>query len=399
MKLAILSDFHLGYERFFDDAYSQASEALEEAAALADAIIIPGDIFDNRAPRPEVLAQGINIFRNLAVKAWGAKVLEYKGSKKIYSSVPILAIPGTHERRSQDAENAVQLLSLAGLLIDISEATVLLGKGNDKVAVYGFGGVSDERAQEVLEKLKPSPTEGIFSVFMFHQSVYELLPFSKDFLTFDSLPKGFDLYVDGHIHNRVEGSVNGKPFLIPGSTVLTQLKEAEQEAKGFFVFDTLTGKHTFHGINSRKFVFRRIDVTGKNVASIRTEISASIEGIVSSSTTMPIVRIVLGGKIESSQIGALDLQEIAKKFEGAVILDISKNNLDEKGLSAIGEGIRRGVLENISIRDYGVSLFLGKLKDGRYPLKASPSALFDVLSSEASKDNAVKKALELLFSR
>ena len=47
---------HIGYERFYDDAYTQAKEALERASELADAIIIPGDVFDRRAPKPEVMA-------------------------------------------------------------------------------------------------------------------------------------------------------------------------------------------------------------------------------------------------------------------------------------------------------------------------------------------------------
>ncbi|EQD59621.1 metallophosphoesterase, partial [mine drainage metagenome] len=74
--------------------------------------------------------------------------------------------------------------------------------------------------------------------FMLHQSIYEILPFDESFMHYDDLPKGFDLYVCGHIHSRVKATVNGKLFLIPGSTVLTQLKEGEQERKGFILFDT-----------------------------------------------------------------------------------------------------------------------------------------------------------------
>jgi len=62
MKIAIVSDLHLGYERFYEDAYLQAKEALEKASSMADMLIIPGDLFDNRSPKPEVLAQGMNIF-------------------------------------------------------------------------------------------------------------------------------------------------------------------------------------------------------------------------------------------------------------------------------------------------------------------------------------------------
>ena len=398
MKLAILSDLHLGYERFFDDAYKQASEALEAAASLSDAIIIPGDIFDNRAPKPEVLAQGINLFRNLSGREWKARTASLEGAKKAYTSVPILAIPGTHERRSQETENAVQLLSLAGLLVDISEGRAILEKGGDRVAVYGLGGVSDERTREVLEKLNPTPAKEMFNIFVFHQSIYEILPFSKDFITFSELPKGFDLYVDGHIHNRIEKTVNGKPFLIPGSTVLTQLKEAEQDPKGFFIFDTSTGKYSFNKINTRPFTFIRIGITGMSIDKIKTRLYAEVEKAVSGSSEKPIVRIVLEGKTEKGGIESLDLQEVAKHFETHAIIDISKDNLDEDRINEIGEDVRNGMFENISIRDYGMSIFLERLKKGKYALKISPSVLFDILSSETTKDKAVKKALDLLFS-
>ena len=53
MRIAILSDFHLGYDRFREDAFRQAQEALVRAASEADALIIPGDIFDNRTPKPD----------------------------------------------------------------------------------------------------------------------------------------------------------------------------------------------------------------------------------------------------------------------------------------------------------------------------------------------------------
>ncbi|MDE1851039.1 MAG: metallophosphoesterase family protein, partial [Candidatus Micrarchaeota archaeon] len=253
MKIAILSDFHLGYDRFVEDAYKQAEEALTKASELADMMILPGDLFDIRNPRLEILAQGVNLFRNVARKKWEARVVAYSGNKKLYTDIPIIAIPGTHERRAQNAGNSVELLSLAGLLIDASDATVEVEKDGEKVAVFSLGGLSEEKVKETLKELNPTPVDGAFNVFQFHQSIYELLPFSNDFIKFDDLPKGFDLYIDGHIHNKVESKVFGKPFLIPGSTVLTQLKDGEQEQKGFFLFDTKTKSYEFIPIESREF--------------------------------------------------------------------------------------------------------------------------------------------------
>ena len=39
MRIAIVSDLHIGYERFEADAFAQAKEALELAKTQADAIL------------------------------------------------------------------------------------------------------------------------------------------------------------------------------------------------------------------------------------------------------------------------------------------------------------------------------------------------------------------------
>ncbi|MEM0074664.1 MAG: metallophosphoesterase, partial [Candidatus Micrarchaeaceae archaeon] len=201
MKLGIVSDFHLGYERFRRDAYMQAREALNAVAGVADAILVPGDIFDSRAPKPDVIAEGLGLFRELASMHWRAKVVEVIGMGKAYTSAPIIIIPGTHERRAVGEENPVSLINLAGFAIDASDTTVVLELGGEKVAVRGIGGVSEERLREYLHSTSIKPLPGMFNVLMFHQSIYELMPFSKDFISFDELPDGFDLYIDGHIHN------------------------------------------------------------------------------------------------------------------------------------------------------------------------------------------------------
>jgi len=65
MKLAILSDFHLGYSPSFmhgeDDAFAQAREAMGLACEKADALLVPGDIFDSRTPTLDVMEQGLTV--------------------------------------------------------------------------------------------------------------------------------------------------------------------------------------------------------------------------------------------------------------------------------------------------------------------------------------------------
>ncbi|MCL5239585.1 MAG: metallophosphoesterase family protein [Candidatus Marsarchaeota archaeon] len=400
MKIAIASDFHLGYERFRSDAFRQAETALEMASKEADAIIIPGDIFDMRNPKPDVLAEAINLFRNLSKKEWRATAIDVSAASKAYTDVPILAIPGTHERRAKGAENPVNLLGLAGLLVDISDGAATLEKDGEKVLVYGIGGVSEERFLDTIKTLDPKPLAGHFSIFMFHQSAYELLPFSDDFIHLEQLPEGFDLYVNGHIHNRVEKKVHGKHFLIPGSTVLTQLKDAEQEEKGFFVFDTKAGTYSFHKIPSRRFVVVKIEADGKDADGLTNDIKKGIESAVGNDTGIPVVRVEISGSMKKGVRSIdLDAQGIIKEHAGRAIVEIAKPGVEESIENDTDvASLRKGSLENMSVKDYGLGIFIEKLKNGKYDLGISPSELFEMLSDEGTKEKTVKKALEELFS-
>ncbi|MDE1855670.1 MAG: DNA repair exonuclease [Candidatus Micrarchaeota archaeon] len=400
MKVAIVSDLHLGYERFAEDSYVQAEEALAKAAELSDMIIIPGDVFDVRNPRLEVLAHGVNIFRNLAKRQWKARVVSYSGARMIHTDIPIIVIPGTHERRAQGAGNSVELLSLAGLLVDVSDSTAEVEKGGERVAVFGLGGLSEEKVKEVLAQLGPKPVDGAFNIFMFHQSTHELLPFSKDFITFDDLPKGFDLYVDGHIHNKVIDKVHGKPFLIPGSTVLTQLKDGEQEGKGFFVFDTKTNAYEFIRINSREFYVESVKVDGKRITEIEQEVSKHIDKILAKSKEKPIIRIILEGEMKEGYKQAdIDLSDTLKRYKEKAILEVSKGKIDDKETESEIESLRKGSVESVSVRDYGLSIFIEQLKKSGYGMKKSPSELFDLLSSDQKKDKIISEAMETLFAQ
>ena len=51
MRIAIISDTHLGYARFEEDSLKQAESAFLDAEQKADAIIFAGDVFDTKIPK------------------------------------------------------------------------------------------------------------------------------------------------------------------------------------------------------------------------------------------------------------------------------------------------------------------------------------------------------------
>lgn len=397
MKIAILSDFHLGYERFREDAYRQAEAALNKAAGMADAIIIPGDIFDNRAPRPDVLAEAINLFRNLSKREWDAKVVDFIGEGQNYAKVPVIAIPGTHERRAQDAMDPVDLLGLTGLVVDISNATVVLEKDGERVAVVGIGGIADERFREVVDEIGPKPVPGAFSIFMFHESVYELLPFNENFIKQGELPKGFDLYVCGHIHSRVDSEVHGKKFLIPGSTVLTQLKTGEQEQKGFYVYDTRSRKYEFVHIDSRRFAVVNVGAGQLENGNCIEMVEREMDAVIGNGEDRPIIKIMLEGNSNKTPNIEMDLNALQKRYEKKAIVEVSKQGIGSEAIKNASSEFSSPIFENMSVKDYGIGIFVEKLKSNRVSFgKVSGVELFELLSSEGSKDKVVGKALNEL---
>ncbi|MDE1870649.1 MAG: metallophosphoesterase family protein [Candidatus Micrarchaeota archaeon] len=396
MKVAIVSDMHIGYERFAEDAYVQAKEALEKASELADLIIMPGDIFDKRSPKPEVIAQAINIFRELSQKKWDAKVIGFTGSN-LHTDVPVIGISGTHERTAFGKENPFSLLGLAGLVVDTSEATTIVGKGGEKVAIFGLGGLSEEMVMESLKELKPRPVSGAFNIFMFHQSTYELLPFSEDFIHYDDLPKGFDLYVDGHIHNMVEADVHGKKLLIPGSTVLTQLKDGEQNGKGFILFDTSTYRYEFVKIKSRPFVSVELDFDMARPKDVKERCEGKIDEILDRHETKPIIRLKLRGTIESG-FGSTDmpLQSILMKYSQKAVIEIDNSKLLNPELQSSIEELRDNKIGSIPVKDLGMKMLSEKLKEQKFDEKIDHEQLFGILSNDSKKEKVLKEAMEFL---
>jgi DNA repair exonuclease SbcCD nuclease subunit len=399
LKIAIVSDMHIGYERFYDDAYNQAKEALEKASAMADMIIMPGDIFDKRSPKPEVMAQAINIFRELSKKKWSAKVVQFEGrnGSRSHTTIPVIGISGTHERTASGKDNPLNLLGLAGFIVDTSEATTIVEKDGEKVAVFGLGGLSEERVKETLDELDPKPVKGAFNVFMFHQSTYELLPFSNDFIHNNDLPKGFDLYVDGHIHSKVEGTVHGKKFLIPGSTVLTQLKDGEQEEKGFMIFDTEKYAYEFVKINCRQLVFRSMQFDKVGPKELRDKCEKEIEGILEKSRPGPIIRLKLQGTIGAGFNGTdMQIQSLVLKYASKAVIDIDRSKLSSPELDFDIENLRDNKIGDVPVKELGMRILSSRLKEQKLDGSFNYAELFSILSDGSKKEKVLKSAVEFL---
>ena len=340
MKIALIADTHLGYPRFEEDAFIQAERAFTDASDKADLILFAGDLFDMKIPKLETLNRAIHIFKEV--------------------KVPIFAIHGNHERRTKDMVNPAQLIASTGVIDYLRTTSKVFEKDGEKVQVFGLGSVPEEYAtfavKNAMERFKPE--EGAFKVLVIHQTLKELIPHADNELSIEYLETlPFDLIVNGHIHKTV--SKLGGKILIPGSTVITQLKKEETEPKGYFLYDTKDKKAEFVEIPCRKFIYEEMEFQDAGESQITTAIKEKI-GEIRKESPDAIISIKVNGTLKEG-LSSSDI-----RFDGFenVFID-NKLNLDN--LSARLEKIRNLRQENLSVRELAVKE-LNKKIEGKITL-------------------------------
>ena len=218
MKILISGDLHLGFGSKSErerDSYL----ALEKVLRIAKEeecrfVVLAGDIFDVRIPKPETWAAILNFL----------KELKNEGRECI-------AIYGNHERRGGNLINPLQSLAKADL-IKLLHCNHYIAKEYN-LAFFGMSYVPDKYAINVLREWSPKPLEGYYNILILHQNIFPFMysELEEVSLKLEDLPKGFDLVVNGHVHYRVEKRFDNFTFIIPGSLIPTQLNKKEAEIK------------------------------------------------------------------------------------------------------------------------------------------------------------------------
>ncbi|VVB66461.1 DNA double-strand break repair protein Mre11 [Candidatus Gugararchaeum adminiculabundum] len=375
MKIAFIADTHLGLQKFREDAFEQAKMAFQKALESADCIILGGDIFDSKVPAPEILAQAIELLTPAKARKW-----EVKYPQKENGFPAVFAIHGTHERRTKDTINPIQLLEKASLLVNVHASPVLVEKNQERVSIVGIGGVPDEYFKSALSALNFSPAPDSFNIFIFHQTLQEFTPQVPNLASLENLPQGFDLYLCGHIHGR-KSLLDGK-LLIPGSTVVTQLREEEQQKKGFILYDTKQRSHKFVEIDSRPFIYRELEFTDAKLSEIENSIRSLVDETMATPAGKcnPLIKIKLKGTLAKGT-NSCDVDaclnftgchlEIDKQFDG----DLAQQKID----------ILRGLRESqASVKELGMNILRERLAENKCALD-KPDELFDLIVDEPKK--------------
>jgi len=385
MKIAITGDFHLGFNQ---DALGQAANALD-ACKDADAIIIAGDIFDSRIPRQEVMNEALQLFSQAAESLNSEATIYEMDADGVITGLPnyppILAIAGTHERRSKGLANPIHLLDSALCAVNVHGRRICVQKGNEQACFQAMAGVPEEFSRQVLKKMEFKPFKGSFNVFVFHQSLAEAMPFGEALCSQD-LPDGFDLYVDGHIHWMAELVEGKKRIFIPGSTVVTQMRKNEMRKKQVIIFDTQTGTYESRVFATRPFLYR--DIIFENPvtsAEVVAQVDAALSEMLSPANSQtPIVKLKLSGKLANGlESKDLDLSSITKRYADRAMLHIDRDFERKDSQQADAEELQKARSDPRGVREISVELFIEALKRREIELTHSQAEeLLDALCEE-----------------
>lgn len=402
-KISVISDLHLGYKKGGEreeDPFVAAEKAFEKARELgSDLILLAGDLFDSRFPRPEHWSRFMSMLSGFQ-EGKSVEVTRKEGRGEIPEAclrgVPVVAIHGTHERRGEGLTNPVEALEKAGFLIHLHCSSLALEVGNEVVALHGMSGVPEKYSKDVLKKWEPKPFGNAYNIFLLHQDLdpYIYNPASPPSLGLEDLPKDFDCYVSGHIHWRERTEVRGKPFIIPGSLIPTQLKKKEAETeKGFFLIDTNSEDIEFVELEPpREFFYEEMEIDKEPLDRIQTSVEERLEEIFPGNfENKPLVRIKLAGKLPKGvNSNDLDLTPVKTRFGEKGIVTVSKD-LEEEGTQEKIEMLRGARSEDLSVEEMGMKMLREKLEEADSSIK--PDSIFDQLV-EGDVKKVMKKLLE-----
>ncbi len=315
MDISIISDTHFGYkwgEERGGDPFENAEEAFRKALD-SDVIILPGDIFDRKIPKQEVLDRASEV---LSVAMEGERTVETDKDLGMHGDgIPVVAIHGTHERRPRSYTNPIELMDRTGHLHHLDDEKIVFEKDGEKVAIHGMSGVPERQAPEALEEFDPEPVEDAFNILVLHQSIEGLVytDDDHDVLSPEDLPEGFDIIINGHIHwydlkRFPEGE---KPLVLPGSTVTTQMRKIEAEKdKGFLKLDTEEEELGFVRLDSARDVnYIELEVEDENWLSIKEDAVERLENV---KGEKPLVNLKITGET-SSRINPRELKQMFRE--------------------------------------------------------------------------------------
>ncbi len=346
-SFAHLSDVHVGafrqpvLQNLVIDAFNKAMDLCLQKRV--DFIIISGDLFDSNIPDMGLL--------NSAVRKMGE--VREKG-------IPFYVIYGNHDF-SPTQTSIVDILQSANLFTKVMKGKTVEGKlklefttdERTKAKLCGISGRRqgiDRELYEILDRESLEREKG-FKVFVLHGALSGYTPadlLEAEPMPVSNLPKGFEYYAGGHLHERLLNREHGYNIAYPGTLFGTNFADLERSAKGekrgFFLvnFSEKLENIEFVPISVCGYDLREYNANGKTSVKVQNELSELVRGI---EPEGKIVLLKVAGEMSGGKTSDVDFQQFKKVLNenGAIEVLPNYHKLTSKEYTSFrvaGENIR-----------------------------------------------------------
>jgi DNA repair exonuclease SbcCD nuclease subunit len=281
VRVLFASDTHLGFDlpsrprvvrrRRGEDFFQNFERALEPA----------------RTGEVDVVVHGGDLLYRSRVPAWLAEAALVPLKRLAESGVPVLLVPGNHER----SRMPFPLLALHDRLhvFDRPRTLVLEARGL-RVAFMGVPYTRDIRRRfpEMLAGLNRDDVSADVRVLCLHQCIEGAtcgpgnftFRFGPDVIRTADLPGNVVVTLSGHIHrHQVLQPAGGPPVIYAGSTERTSFAEAP-ETKGFVLLELAQsglGAFEFRPLSARPMITRTLSFDSADDATVHRRLAEAID--------------------------------------------------------------------------------------------------------------------------
>ncbi len=330
-RFAHLSDVHVGAFRdpvlknLVLETFNRAMDICVERKV--DFIIVSGDLFDANVPDLEKASEAVAKLRALKDEGIG-----------------IYIVYGSHDF-SPTHKSVVDLLDSAGLFLKVTKGKTLedgrirlepVTDPKTGAKLVGMDGRKLGIDKQYFAALDRSPLEQLdgFRIFVFHGTLSEYKPSTypdAESLPASSLPRGFDYYAAGHLHERTTGKLPGYEHIIyPGTLFGGDYGDLEKNARGmkrglFIIdFDSKVKTTEFVPINLCKYCLIEYDANGRTAKKLEEDLLQRAKDCDASGS---IVIMKVRGELSTGKTSDIDFARIARIIEerGAIHVSVSRS--------------------------------------------------------------------------
>ncbi len=309
MKFAHIADAHLGAFSKNPVLRDMNIRAFEMAVDMSieervDFVLIAGDLFHNPIPDMEIVKRGVEALKKLRDEG-----------------IRVYAIYGSHDF-SAGSTSLLDVLNSTGLFQKVvnyemvdDKIRLIPFRDETGVSIVGMSGLSSSAEVEYFQYLDLDYLKSIQGpkIFAFHTTISEVKPSyipDKYALPKSLLPRGFDYYAAGHLHERIESDVDGSPLIYPGALFGATYSDLDNlEDRGFYIVEDFKPK--FRKVEVCRFVKKVVKADGLTARELEEKLMA----MASENYEGSVVILKVRGELESGEISDIDFHSIREKFK------------------------------------------------------------------------------------